>query len=262
MARRTAAAIRQSIQAGRRLRNRSNPRSRTHARTATRPTAPTSRQPARSERSRAAARTRRDDKPPPAAAAERLRQFAAPPPTPRASPAVGSSHCERDRMAQRRQSARAHRHRRTVFRRGLSCEIRGRPQPLPGRAALHCSSRRRVCFADHRLAIAGEARRSMRELLQGGGIAGLYLTVFAATKLFHLLPLGLAFGLMVVSRWRRPFSRSARTRCHSQSLARPAASSRPFSCPPAAAITSRCSPITRCSISACSRSRGSVPGEC
>ena len=34
------------------------------------------------------------------------------------------------------------------------------------------------------------------QLLQGGGVAGLYLTVFAAAKLFQLLPLGLAFGLM------------------------------------------------------------------
>jgi uncharacterized membrane protein len=43
-----------------------------------------------------------------------------------------------------------------------------------------------------------EQRAGFAELLQGGGIAGLYLTVFAATKLFDLLPLGLAFGLMVV----------------------------------------------------------------
>src|SRR5688572_5527588 len=43
-----------------------------------------------------------------------------------------------------------------------------------------------------------EKRAGFAELLQGGGIAGLYLTVFAATKLFHLLPMGLAFGLMVV----------------------------------------------------------------
>jgi uncharacterized membrane protein len=35
------------------------------------------------------------------------------------------------------------------------------------------------------------------QLLQGGGIAGLYLTVFAATRLFDLLPVGLAFGLLV-----------------------------------------------------------------
>ncbi|HEY6643015.1 DUF2339 domain-containing protein [Povalibacter sp.] len=36
------------------------------------------------------------------------------------------------------------------------------------------------------------------QLLQGGGIAGLYLTVFAASRLYPLLPLGLAFGLLVV----------------------------------------------------------------
>ncbi|MET0986525.1 MAG: DUF2339 domain-containing protein [Steroidobacteraceae bacterium] len=41
-----------------------------------------------------------------------------------------------------------------------------------------------------------DARSVYAQILQGGGIAGLYLTVFAATK-FHLLPLTLAFGLMV-----------------------------------------------------------------
>lgn len=41
-----------------------------------------------------------------------------------------------------------------------------------------------------------DARSIYAQILQGGGIAGLYLTVFAATK-FNLLPLTLAFGLMV-----------------------------------------------------------------
>lgn len=36
------------------------------------------------------------------------------------------------------------------------------------------------------------------QLLQGGGIAGLYLTVFAASRLYALLPMGLAFTLLVV----------------------------------------------------------------
>ena len=35
------------------------------------------------------------------------------------------------------------------------------------------------------------------QLLQGGGIAGLYLTVFSAMKLYSMLPATLAFGLMV-----------------------------------------------------------------
>jgi uncharacterized membrane protein len=43
-----------------------------------------------------------------------------------------------------------------------------------------------------------ERRAVYAQLLQGGGIAGLYLTVFAATKLFGLLPFGLAFGLLFV----------------------------------------------------------------
>jgi uncharacterized membrane protein len=43
-----------------------------------------------------------------------------------------------------------------------------------------------------------DTRAVYAQILQGGGIAGLYLTVFAATKLYHLLPLGLALGLMVV----------------------------------------------------------------
>ncbi|GFE78295.1 membrane protein [Steroidobacter agaridevorans] len=42
-----------------------------------------------------------------------------------------------------------------------------------------------------------EKRPVYSEVLQGGGIAGLYLTVYAATR-FDLLPTGLAFGLMVV----------------------------------------------------------------
>ncbi|HKR33325.1 MAG TPA: DUF2339 domain-containing protein [Steroidobacteraceae bacterium] len=41
-------------------------------------------------------------------------------------------------------------------------------------------------------------RRVYAELLQGGGIAGLYLTVFAATRLYHLLPFSLAFVLLAV----------------------------------------------------------------
>lgn len=43
-----------------------------------------------------------------------------------------------------------------------------------------------------------DKRAVYAQLLQGGGIAGLYLTVFAATKLYQLLPLTMAFGLMVV----------------------------------------------------------------
>ena len=42
-----------------------------------------------------------------------------------------------------------------------------------------------------------EKRPVYSEVLQGGGIAGLYLTVFAATR-FDLLPTGLAFSLLVV----------------------------------------------------------------
>ena len=47
-----------------------------------------------------------------------------------------------------------------------------------------------------------ERRAVYAQLLQGGGIAGLYLTVFAATRLYQLLPLGLAFGLLAVDRAR------------------------------------------------------------
>jgi uncharacterized membrane protein len=43
-----------------------------------------------------------------------------------------------------------------------------------------------------------EKRAGYAQLLQGGGVAGLYLTVFAATRLYQLLPLSLAFALMVV----------------------------------------------------------------
>jgi uncharacterized membrane protein len=40
-------------------------------------------------------------------------------------------------------------------------------------------------------------RPAYAQTLQGGGVAGFYLTVFAATRLYHLLPLPLALGLMV-----------------------------------------------------------------
>ncbi len=43
-----------------------------------------------------------------------------------------------------------------------------------------------------------EARPDFALLLQGGGVAALYLTVFAAFRLYALMPAGLAFGLMIV----------------------------------------------------------------
>lgn len=43
-----------------------------------------------------------------------------------------------------------------------------------------------------------ERRAMYAQILQGGGIAGLYLTIFAAARLYHLLPMGAALGLMVV----------------------------------------------------------------
>jgi len=42
-----------------------------------------------------------------------------------------------------------------------------------------------------------ERRAVYAQLLQGGGIAGLYLTVFSATSLFKLLPFGFALGLLI-----------------------------------------------------------------
>ena len=43
-----------------------------------------------------------------------------------------------------------------------------------------------------------ERRAIYGQLLQGGGIAGLYLTVFAATRLYQLLPPALSFGLLAI----------------------------------------------------------------
>ncbi|HEX2493058.1 MAG TPA: DUF2339 domain-containing protein [Steroidobacter sp.] len=42
------------------------------------------------------------------------------------------------------------------------------------------------------------SRAVYAQLLQGGGVAGLYLTIFAATKLYDLLPAALAFALMIL----------------------------------------------------------------
>lgn len=43
-----------------------------------------------------------------------------------------------------------------------------------------------------------ESRPDFALLLQGGGVAVLYLTVFAAFRLYGLMPTGVAFGLMIV----------------------------------------------------------------
>jgi uncharacterized membrane protein len=43
----------------------------------------------------------------------------------------------------------------------------------------------------------GERRGAYGLILQGGGVGALYLTVFAATRLYHLLPTGAALPLMV-----------------------------------------------------------------
>src|SRR5205823_412510 len=42
-----------------------------------------------------------------------------------------------------------------------------------------------------------ESRGVYAQILQGGGVAGFYLTVFAATRLYHLLPFSFALSLMV-----------------------------------------------------------------
>ncbi len=43
-----------------------------------------------------------------------------------------------------------------------------------------------------------DQRPAYAQLLQGGGVAGLYLTVFAASRLYQLLPLSFALALLVV----------------------------------------------------------------
>ncbi len=43
-----------------------------------------------------------------------------------------------------------------------------------------------------------ERREMYAQILQGGGIAGLYLTVFTAMRLFQLIPPALAFGLLAI----------------------------------------------------------------
>jgi Predicted membrane protein len=43
----------------------------------------------------------------------------------------------------------------------------------------------------------GERRGAYGLILQGGGVGALYLTVFAATRLYHLLPAGAALPLLI-----------------------------------------------------------------
>ncbi len=67
--------------------------------------------------------------------------------------------------------------------------------PLEARFALIATTGLSLLVVGWRLR---ERRALYAHLLQGGGVAALYLTVFAATRLYHLLPVSAALGLMVL----------------------------------------------------------------
>ena len=113
------------------------------------------------------------------------------------------------------------------------------------------------------LGVGWRLRHSRREygvVLQGGAVGVLYLTIFAAFRLYDLLPATLTFSLllMVVA-----FSGVLAVVQSAMSLAVIGTSGgflRRSSPPPEAAATWRCSPTTPCSTRGWSASRGSAPG--
>ena len=134
---------------------------------------------------------------PPAPAAGRRDASRRAPPSPRAESAVGVVH--------RRQRADAHRRRRAVLRRrvpaaSISPSIVTIPIEL--RLAGVALGRRR---ADRCSACASRASRPGYGLsLQGAGAGILYLTTFAAFRLYDVLPAVPAFALLVARRRARP----------------------------------------------------------
>ena len=84
-----------------------------------------------------------------------------------------------------------------VHRRRLPAQVHGRAR---ARADLGAPRRRRAGrrrAARGRLATARASRRAYAMVLQGGGVGVLYLTVFAALRLYALVPPLAAFGLLV-----------------------------------------------------------------
>ncbi len=91
------------------------------------------------------------------------------------------------------------------------------------------------------------ARRAAYGLvLQGGGVGILYLTIFAATKLYALLPVGAAFPLMVAVCALSAFLAVRQNALPLASWAPRAAFSHRCCCRPGTATTSRCSATTHC----------------
>ena len=89
-------------------------------------------------------------------------------------------------------------------------------------------------------------RAAYGAVLQGGGVGILYLTIFAATKLYALLPVGAAFPLMVAVCALSAFLAVRQNALPSRSWAPRAAFSRRCCCRPARATMLRCSATTRC----------------
>ncbi len=100
-------------------------------------------------------------------------------------------------VAHRRQHARARRRRAALHRRRLPAQVRGRARagadlacasPASRWAASRCSSSAGAC---------GCVARAYAMVLQGGGVGVLYLTVFAALRLYALVPPVAAFVLLL-----------------------------------------------------------------
>ena len=100
-------------------------------------------------------------------------------------------------LAVRRQHDGARGRRRALLRRRVPRQVRDRDVHRADRAAPRRHRARRHRPARPRLAPAACARRATASRLQGGGVGVLYLTVFAAFRLYGVLPAPLAFALLL-----------------------------------------------------------------
>ncbi len=105
-------------------------------------------------------------------------------------------------------------------------------------------------------------RRAFALAVQGGAIGVLLMTVFGAFRLYHLLPAGVSFALMLVLVAATCWLALLQDSIALAVLAILAGFAAPMLPPPAGQPHLPCSRTTRCSTSPSSRSRGAARGAC
>ena len=109
----------------------------------------------------------------------------------------------------RRQHARSRRHPGAVHRRRLPAQVRVRAHDRSDRAAARRRSRSAASRCSCSAGACASGANGYAMILQGGGVGVLYLTVFAALKLYALLPPLAAFALLFLDRRAVELARGA-----------------------------------------------------